>query len=81
MKSEARNGDNLHWFVRIILRMICERLVEQGPMHQKRITAYYRIMREAARKEFYEDSRPTLDAFLAECHADRPAKAEERSGL
>ena len=70
MSEERANGDNLHWFVRIILRMICERLVEQGPMHQKRITAYYRIMREAARKEFYEDDRPTLEAFLAECHAD-----------
>jgi hypothetical protein len=67
--SEA-NGDNLHWFVRILLRMICERLVKQGPMHKKRITAYYRVMYHAARKEFCEDSKPTLDAFLEECHQD-----------
>ena len=51
-----------------LLRRICQKLVRQGPFHQARITAYYRIMHEAARKEFTEDNVPTLNGFLQECH-------------
>jgi len=60
----------LHWLVRFLLRRICRKLVRQGYSHKARITAYYRIMRQVAQKEFYEDNRPTLDAFLSECHSD-----------
>jgi len=51
----------------LVLKNICKRIVKQGPLHQARITAYYKIMREAAEKEFTEDNKPTLDAFLQEC--------------
>jgi len=67
MKPERTNGDSIHWIVRIILREICKRLVTQGPLHQARITGYYQIMYEAARQEFCEDNKPTLDGFLGEC--------------
>ncbi len=49
------------------LQTICQKLVKQGHLHKARITAYYKIMREAAEKEFKEDNKPTLEAFLQEC--------------
>ena len=55
---------------RWILSRIAKKLVIQGPQHQEHITEYYEIMHYAARKEFYEDNRPTLDDFLQECHSD-----------
>lgn len=54
----------------LVLKNICKRIVKQGPLHQARITAYYKIMREAAEKEFTEDNKPTLDAFLQECFSE-----------
>lgn len=54
----------------LILKNICKRIVKQGYLHQARITAYYKIMREAAEKEFTEDNKPTLDAFLQECFSE-----------
>ncbi len=56
--------------VRLLLRWICRKLVKQGSLHRLRIVAYYRIMREAAESEFTEDNKPTLDAFLRECHSE-----------
>ncbi len=52
------------------LRRLCRRLVAQGPTHKDNVTRYYRIMTEAAEKEFTEDSRFTLNLFLMECHND-----------
>lgn len=60
----------LTWFQRWMLKRIARDLVRQGPMHSERITEYYRIMAAAAREEFTEDNRPTLSAFLRECHED-----------
>lgn len=57
-------------FQKWVLRRISRDLVIQGPRHQTRITEYYEIMHRAARKEFFEDNRPTLDDFLCECHTD-----------
>ncbi len=56
--------------VRLLLKWICRKLVIQGPAHRANIIAYYRIMREAAEQEFTEDNKPTLDAFLGECHSE-----------
>jgi hypothetical protein len=56
-------------FTLFLLRSICRKLVKQGP-HRERITAYYQVMREAAELEFTEDNKPTLDAFLKECHSN-----------
>lgn len=53
-----------------VLRSICHRLVKQGPLHQVRITEYFRIMLDAAQAEFTEDNIPTLEAFLRECQDD-----------
>jgi hypothetical protein len=66
--------------VRLLLKWACRRLVKQGALHRLRIVSYYRIMREAAEREFSEDNKPTLDAFLAECHSEANAQVQELSG-
>jgi len=45
------------------------KLVKQGN-HTKRIGAYYKIMRDATRKEFTEDNEFTLDMFLGDLHKE-----------
>ena len=72
MKTQTHNGKpvDLDRLVRLLLRWICRKLVKQGSLHKPRIVAYYRIMREAAESEFTEDNKPTLDAFLGECHSE-----------
>ena len=65
--------------VRLLLRWMCRKLVKQGSLHRPRIIAYYRIMREAAESEFTEDNKPTLDAFLRECHSEANKEARQPS--
>ncbi len=55
---------------RFMLRWVARRLVVQSPHHKAKMTAFYRVMREAARKSFYEDNKVTLDSFLQECFDD-----------
>ncbi len=50
------------------LKRICKRIVIQSPQNKKNITEFYRIMREAAKDEFTEDNRATLEDFLSECY-------------
>ena len=50
-----------------MLKAICKSLVKQGWFHKANITAFYRIMYQAAQAEFTEDNKPTLDTFLQEC--------------
>lgn len=70
-------GASWHWrFVRLLLRVLCRRLVLQGPTHKANITEYYRVMREAARHEFREDNDVTLDTFLRECHDEANNRSE-----
>ncbi|MGH6957854.1 MAG: hypothetical protein ACREEW_14405 [Caulobacteraceae bacterium] len=40
--------------------------VRQSIFHDRRITALYAAIREAAEQESYEDNKPTLNAFLRE---------------
>ena len=65
-------------FQKWILNRISRDLVIQGPEHQARITEYYEIMHRAARKEFVEDNRSTLDNFLRECHTDAASNDYEK---
>lgn len=53
-----------------ILEILAERLVIQGPWHTERITEYFTILIQAARNEFTEDNKPTLEYFLKECFDD-----------
>lgn len=55
------------WRERRKLRKIARRITIQSREHQNNITEYFRVMMEAARQEFCEDDRPTLEAFLREC--------------
>jgi len=56
-------GNFAKWF----LFWIAKRVVVQGN-HKFRITEYYRILIQAARNEFTEDNKVTLNEFLTECH-------------
>jgi len=53
------------WF----LRRVAKKEVIQGG-HQYRIRKMYEVIIDAARIEFNEDNRPTLDGFLEDCHKD-----------
>jgi len=59
-----------HKFRQKLLRYLCKGLVEQGWCHKQFITEYFALMVTAARKEFTEDNKPTLVAFLDECYED-----------
>ena len=65
--NNKRPSRCLAWLVRLLLRWACRELVVQGYYHRTNIVAYFQIMRETAKREFYEDNKPTLDAFLQEC--------------
>lgn len=48
------------------LRKIAKRVIIQSPSHTENIVEYYKIIVEAARKEFFEDNEVTLYKFLLE---------------
>lgn len=48
---------------------IAKKLSTQGN-HHAGIKKYYEIMTKAAREQFNEDNKPTLDAFLTEMHQE-----------
>ena len=52
------------WFLKRVIR----KQVIQSEHHDRRITNLYTMIVDAARKEFYEDNKPTLDDFLKELH-------------
>lgn len=56
-------------FQKWLLRKIASKVVLQGD-HRRRIIEFYGILINAARKEFTEDNKPTLDGFLEECHKE-----------
>jgi len=66
----AKDG-SMSWFQKWVFNTyahsIVRHLVFQGN-HQKRIEQYYSLLIDAARKEFTEDNKVTLDNFLEECH-------------
>ena len=52
-----------------MLRRILGKIVMQGGQ-KKKITRLYGLILEAAKSEYYEDNKPTLRAFMEECHND-----------
>jgi len=50
------------------LKKIAHRIVVQSHEHRENIIRFYRTLAEAAREQFTEDNRPTLEHFLKECH-------------
>ena len=56
----------MNWLERWVIDGYLRRQVTQGPTHPERITALYRLIRDAARREFSEDNDITLDSFLKE---------------
>jgi len=51
-----------------ILTWISKRIVIQSHWHKMNIIEYYTILADAARDQFREDNKVTLDDFLTECH-------------
>ncbi len=51
-----------------ILKWIARKIVVQSYCHENNIIMYYKIVTDAAREEFREDNKFTLDHFLSECH-------------
>ena len=52
-----------------ILVKIARKIVIQGN-HRRQIVEFYRILIDAARNEFTEDTKPTLDCFLEDRHKE-----------
>jgi len=55
-------------FQKWLLRVIAKKIVIQSHVHKQNIIEYYGILTEAAREEFREDNKITIDDFLVECH-------------
>jgi radical SAM superfamily enzyme YgiQ (UPF0313 family) len=53
-------------FERWFIKRIFERDFRQSHYHYFNIAAVYALIREVARKEFYEDNDITLETFLQE---------------
>lgn len=49
------------------LRLIAEESVVQSYVHKQNIIDYFSTLVAAARSEFREDNKVTLDSFLQEC--------------
>ncbi len=62
------------WFEMWMLKRILRKTVRQGFDHKAKITGFYRLVIAAAQDEFTEDNKPTLRAFLEECHNDAADK-------
>ena len=56
-------------FQKWMLTKIAKKIVIQGA-HRSRIIEFYSIVVDAARDEFREDNKPTLDSFLKECNQE-----------
>lgn len=50
-----------------LLNWIARKIVIQSHEHKQNIVEYYKIIADAARDQFREDNRYTLNEFLDEC--------------
>lgn len=53
-----------------LLMRIAREVVIQGYDHRRRIINFYKILVDAARCEFREDDKVSLDCFLRKCHEE-----------
>jgi len=76
MKSRAAElyryvGDKMRYaitkFQIAILDWIARKIVVQSHRHETNIIEYYKVLSRAARDEFREDNKYTLDSFLEDC--------------
>jgi len=54
-------------FDKWILKLLFKKYVKQDHYHEYRIIKMYKMIREASRNEFIEDSDTSLNSFLKEC--------------
>lgn len=62
----------------MLLEWIAKKIVIQSDQHKSNIIRYYKILTDAARDQFSEDNKITLDDFLTECHQKSLEIKEER---
>lgn len=62
------------WFLQKILR----KQIAQGYCQTENIVELYSMIREATKKEFYEDNDVTISAYLQECFAESNKQLTER---
>ena len=66
-------------FQKWILLKIVKKVVIQGD-HRRRIIEFYSFLIDAARREFTEDNKPTLNNFLEECHREALTNPTHKRG-
>jgi len=54
-------------FQMFVLDWVARKIVIQSHEHKRNIVQYYKIVADAARDQFREDNRYTLNDFLDEC--------------
>ena len=71
IKKKAKKmkfNDALNNFEVWLLKRIAKKAVKQSFDHEKNIKLYYKIISDAAREEFKEDNKLSLDGFLKDAH-------------
>lgn len=68
-------------FQKWILCKIFRDIVTQGPHHESNIVEVYKLLREEADREFYEDNFPTRYGFLTDCFEKSLIREEYYSEL
>ena len=63
MDTQSRISKFDEW----ILKLLFKKYVKQDHCHEYRIIEMYKMIREASRNEFVEDSNSSLNSFLKEC--------------
>lgn len=60
---------------------ITKKIVIQGYYHRQNIIDYYEILNDAAKNEFIEDNKCTLDRFLDDCFQLSLKKVEQNKQI
>lgn len=64
-----------------ILMWITKKIVIQSHDHRQNIIDYFEILNDAARKEFVEDNKYSLDSFLDDCFQLSLKKVEQNKQI
>ena len=60
---------------------ITKKIVIQSEYHRQNIIDYFEILNDAARKEFVEDNKCSLDSFLNDCFKLSLKKVEQNKQI
>ena len=60
------------------LQKIAKNIVRQSAFHRENIISYFKVMIDASRDEFFEDSCDQLNSFLAYCYNEAIITAQKK---